>query len=419
MKAGAATMEKTISKRRIKLIFAVLVMLMAGILYAWSITKTPFEIYIDGAITNTAQLGLNYTLTVIFFCLGGFASGLLTKHTSTSLRFSMSALMLFTSFFSSSLQIVTLPYTENYFMLYMSYGVLGGLGIGIAFNTVVSTINAWYPDKRGLASGIMLMGFGVSMLIIGRAADLMSRAESIGWRNTYVIIAIAIGVIFLIAAALIKPPPQGTVFPASKTSAENNQDREIRDYTALEMIKRPSFYFIFIYITILASSGNAAISFAKEIMIDVGAAESFAVVAVGALGISNGAGRFISGWLFDSLGIKQTQFISSAIAIFAPLTVVMAIIANSLVICLLGLCLCGLSLGFAPTTGSVFASVFYGPKNFALNFGILGLVLIPAPFAATLAGGIKASTGGFMLAFLILTALTIIGFFVNLAIRKP
>jgi len=185
------------------------------------------------------------------------------------------------------------------------------------------------------------------------------------------------------------------------------------------MIKRPSFILVFIFITILASSGNAAMSFAKEIMLDTGATERFAITAVGALGISNGVGRLTSGWLFDNLGIKQTQYISSAVSIFAPLTVVMAIAAGSLILCIIGLCLCGFSLGFAPTTGSMFASEFYGQKNFALNFGILGLVLIPAPFAATLAGVIKASTGGFMPAFIILSVLTVIGFFVNLAIRKP
>jgi len=398
---------------------AVIVMLFAGIIYAWSILKTPFEVFEDGIIANTTQLGINYTITIICFCLGGFAAGLLSKHTTATLRFVLSAMMLITSLISSSLQIVTLPYTGNYFLLYMSYGVLGGLGIGIAFNTVISTVNAWYPDKRGLASGAMLMGFGVSMLIIGNIADLLGRAETIGWRSTYVILAITMGVIFLIAAIIIRPPQYGTELPEAKTGKEDSQREDIKDYSAIEMIKRPSFVLIFCYIAILASSGNAAISFAKEIMVDAGATESFAVIAVGALGISNGAGRLGSGWLFDNIGIKHTQFISSTIAILAPLTVVMAIIANSLILCLIGLCLCGLSLGFAPTTGSIFASEFYGQKNFALNFGILGLVLIPAPFAAVLAGSIKASTGGFMPAFIILTVLTLVGFFINLAIRRP
>ena len=412
-------MEQTIKKRRIKLVTAVFVMLFAGIIYAWSILKTPFEMFDEGILINAAHLGVNYTITVICFCLGGFTAGLLSKYTTTTLRFVMSALMLFTSFISSSLQIVTLPFTENYILLFMSYGVLGGLGIGFAFNTVVSTVNAWYPDKRGVASGAMFMGFGVSMLIIGSIADILGRAESVGWRSTYVILAIAIGVVFLAAAVVIKPPPKDTVFPETKINKAAGLTDAIKDYSAIEMIKRPSFILIFSYIAILASSGNAAISFAKEIMIDAGAREGFAVTAVGALGISNGVGRFASGWLFDNLGLKRTQFISSTISILAPLTVALAILANSLILCLIGLCLCGFSLGFAPTTGSVFASVFYGQKNFALNFGILGLVLIPAPFAAVLAGSIKASTGGFMPAFLILTALTVVGFVINLAIRKP
>jgi len=412
-------MEQTIKRRRIKLIMAVIVMLFAGILYAWSILKTPFELFDGGILANAAHLGVNYTITVICFCLGGFIAGLLSKYTTATLRFLMSALMLFTSFLSSSLQIVTFPFTENYILLFMSYGVLGGLGIGFAFNTVISTVNAWYPDKRGVASGAMLMGFGVSMLMIGNIADILGRADSIGWRSTYVIIAIAIAVVFLAAAVVIKPPPKDTVFPEKKITKDSVPTETIKDYSAIEMIKRPSFILIFSYIAILASSGNAAISFAKEIMIDVGARESFAVTAVGTLGISNGVGRLASGWLFDKLGIRKTQLISSAISILAPLTVALAILTSSLILCLLGLSLCGLSLGFAPTTGSVFASVFYGQKNFALNFGILGLVLIPAPFAAVLAGSIKASTGGFMPAFLVLTALTIVGFFINLAIRKP
>ena len=412
-------MEQTLRTRNIKLVVAVIVMLFVGIIYAWSITKTPFEITVAGNIENDTQLGLNYTLSIIFFCLGGFAAGLISNQTSTALRFILSAFMLFTGYFSSSLMIVTIPYTENYFLLYMAYGMLGGLGTGLAFVTLVSTITAWFPDKRGFASGITLMGFGLSLLIVGRVVDLLGSSDSVGWRSTYVLIAIALGLILIIAAIIIKPPPRGALFPEVKPVEEKDIKRGERDYTALEMIKRPSFILIFIYITILAASGSAAISFAKDIAMDAGAGESLAVTSVGMLGVSNGAGRLVSGWLFDKLGIRQTQLISSAILIFAPLTIVVALAANSAIICFIGLCLCGFSYGFAPTTSSVFASEFYGVKNFALNFSIMGLILIPAPFAAILAGAVKTMTGGFILAFIILTILTIVGFFVSLAIKRP
>jgi len=412
-------MDNTKLVRWPKLVTGFIALLFAGIIYAWSITKTPFMLLGDGGLDNSAQLGLNYTFSIIFFCIGGFCSGLISKQTTPRLRLVLCALLIFSSFFTSSLQIVTLPFTRNYFLLYMAYSMLGGLGIGMAYVTLISTVNMWYPDKRGFASGIMMMGFGVSLLIIGSIVDVMGKSEAIGWRSTYVIISIALGVVFLIAAIVVKPPPRGTVFPESKPVGEDDPDSVVRDFTALDMIKRPSFYLIFIYIMILAMSGSAAISFAKDIILDVGAAESIAVVAVGGLGLFNGLGRLASGWLFDKLGIKQTQLISSAAAILAPLTVVMAITANSLILGIAGLCLCGFSYGFAPTTCSVFAAKFYGLRNFSLNFSIISLILLPAAFAATIAGSIKTATGGFMPAFIVLTALTAIGFFVNLAIRKP
>ena len=412
-------MELTIRTRRIKLIVAVIVMLFAGIIYAWSITNTPFALVSNGDVINATQLGLNYTITIMFFCIGGFAAGLISKYTTSSLRLVLSAAMLFTSFMASSLQIVTLHYSGNYFLLYMAYGVLGGLGIGMAYVTIISTINMWYPDKRGFSSGVILMGFGLSLLIIGRVVDLLGNSESIGWRTTYVIIAIALSVVFLIAAVFIRPPPKDTVFPEPK-SAKGDKAKDIaQEYTALEMIKRPSFILAFIYITILASTGSAAISFAKEIMLDVNASDGLAVTAVGMLGVSNGLGRLALGWLFDKKGLWKTRLISSAVAILAPLTIVFALMANSVILGLIGLCLCGFTYGFAPTTSSVFTSQFYGQKNFPLNFSILTLILIPAPFAAMMAGGIKSGAGGFLYAFVILTALTIVGFFVNIAIRKP
>ena len=412
-------MDKEKLVRWPKLVVGFVTLLFAGIIYAWSITKTPFMLIDNGVVGNASQLGLNYTFSIIFFCLGSFGAGLISTQTTARLRLVLSALLVFSSFIISSLQIVTLPYTQNYFLLYMAYGMLGGLGIGMAYVTIISTVNLWYPEKRGFASGIMMMGFGVSLLIIGSIVDMLGNSEAIGWRNTYVIISIALGVIFLIAAIVIKPPPKGLVLPEPKPAADENPDRDVRNFSALEMIKRPSFILIFIYITILAMSGSAAISFAKDIVLDVGAAEGFAVMVVGIMGLSNGIGRLASGWLFDKLGIRQTQFISSAVAILAPLTIVMAIAANSLVLGILGLCLCVFSYGFAPTTSSVCVSEFYGLRNFPVNFSIMSLVLIPASFASAIAGSIKTTTGGFMPAFIALTVLTAIGFFISLAIRKP
>jgi OFA family oxalate/formate antiporter-like MFS transporter len=409
--------------RGVKLVVGVAVMLFAGIIHSWTILNTPFKMIetVDevSTIINYTQLGLNYTLTLIFFCLGGILSGGISNQTSTSLRLVLSAMLMFSSFFVSSLLVVTLLDTRNYLMLYLAYGMLGGLGMGIAYNTVISTLNKWYPDNKGLCSGVLIAGFGLSVLIVGTVADIMGRSEAVGWRSTYVIIAITVGTVMLIAAAIIKPPPGRLVFPPSKSIMNIRYMDKANDHTALEMIKCRPFLLIFTYITLITASGGAAISFASEILADVGASGSFIVTAVGIMGIFGGLGRLASGYLFDRHGIWNTQMVSSIVAISAPLTLVAAIAGDYMVIGVFGLCLCGFSFGFAPTTCSVLATEFFGQKNFPLNFSILSLVLIPASFSATLTGAIRVNTGGFMIAFMIMTALAVIGFIVNLGIRKP
>jgi len=420
-------MEQTKLIRWLRLILGGIILLFAGIIYAWSIINTPFRqiesVIVDGVekqvVINATQLGLNYTLTIIFFCLGGLSSGLLSKKTSTTLRLITSAVLLFSGFFISSNLVSHISEGGSFIPLYLSYGVLAGLGIGVAYNTVIGATNAWFPDKQGVSSGILMAGFGLSSLILGRIADTMGKSVTFGWEKTYVSLAISISVILLAAAFLVKPPPVGTVFPKPKKEKKTAGAGAVKDYSVIEMLKRPSFYLIFVYCTLLAASGSAAIGFARDIMTDVGATGNFALTMVGILAVFNGLGRLTCGWLFDNLEIRKTQLISSIISILAPLTVVLGLMTRSVTISLIGVCLCGVSFGFAPTTLSVFAAKFYGPKNFSLNFSMLNLILIPAPFAATLAGTVKDATGEFFLAFVILTALTVIGFFVNLGIRKP
>lgn len=411
-----------------KLILGTFVLLFAGVIYAWSILNTPF-MHIsttDGVdvILNSAQLGFIYSITIVFFCLGSFLSGIISKRTTVRLRFLLSALLVFSSFFISSFHVSYFEHYRNYFQLIIAYSVLGGLGIGIAYNSVISTVNMWYPDKRGFSSGILLMGFGGSALIVGGLANILATDHLLGWQNTYIALAVTIALIMIVAAIFIRPPREHEISSIlskldSTSKKPEKSSKAATDYSAREMIKHPAFILVFIYTTFLATSGSVAISFGSEIITGLGATRGFAVLAVGLVGVSNSIGRLICGLLFDKAGIKATQYISSTVAILAPLSLVIAIYTSSLPVGVIGLCLCGISFGFAPTTCSVFASNYFGEKNFPLNFSIFSLILIPAPFAATLAGILKTTTGSFISTFIILIGLTGIGFFLNLFVKKP
>lgn len=399
------------TERWLRLLFAMVVLLFAGIIYAWAILKAPFGTEFGW---NAAQLSLNYTLTIMFFCLGGFVAGLLTKKTSPRFRFLVAAVLLFSGFF-----ITSRLNGGSVWRLYLAYGVMAGAGIGFAYTTIIGLTNAWFPDKPGLCSGLMLMSFGLTSLVIGNVASKLMNAPSIGWRTTYLILAIALGVIFIAASFVIRAPKAGTVFPERRAKKSGAAPAEAaKDYTSSEMVRRRSFWMLFIVITLIAAVGSAAIALASDILKEFKVETAMIATVIGIISVSNGLGRLTLGALFDSIGIRKTQYFISIIALAAPFTVVVAILTNSLIIGILGLVLCYFSYGFAPTMSSVFAMKFYGAKSFSQNFSILNLILIPAPFAALLAGTIYTSTQSFLMPFAILAGCAVVGLLINLSIKK-
>ena len=401
------------SERWLRLALATLILLFAGVIYSWSVLKLPFATDFGW---DSGILGLNATLTIVFFCVGGFISGLITTKTTPRLRLMISAALLFAGFFiTSRLSLDTSPIS-----LYLAYGVIAGTGTGFAYNTVISMTSKWFPDKTGLCSGILLTGFGLTTLLIGKVADSMIRSETIGWRTTFMMLAIIIGVLFFAMSFVIKPPAPGTIFPEPKAKRKKDASAEpARDFTAIEMIKRPSFWFLFIFIVSIAAVGTAAISFVTDILKEIGASESFAITAAGILAIFNGLGRLFNGFMFDILGKRKTQYMMSTLLIAAPVIVMAALLTHSVTLGVIGMFLCFFTYGFAPTTSSAFASAFYGTKNFSLNFSIVNLILIPAPFAATLAGNLFKSSGSFVSTFIVMIGCSIVGLIVNMSLRKP
>jgi OFA family oxalate/formate antiporter-like MFS transporter len=222
------------------------------------------------------------------------------------------------------------------------------------------------------------------------------------------------------AAFLLKMPSADTVLPAAKTKEPRALGiNDMTDYSMGQMLSRASFWLLFIFFTLLTSIGSAAISFAKDILKDTRAPEAFAVTFVGIASIFNAVGRLAAGALFDGLGRRKTQFVTSAVAILAPLTIFLSFKTHSLALGVVGLCLCYVSYGFSPTGTTAFSRAFFGPKNFALNLSILNLHLIPASFASKLAGLLKVQTGSFEMTFLILAGLSVVGLILNVIIKKP
>ncbi len=404
--------EKNIGQLRwLYLIVGTVAMLFAGIIYAWSILKTPFVTEFQWSTTN---LALNFTLTMSFFCIGGLLGANLAKRIGSTLTVMISGLVVAAGF------ILTSRLTgDSVLFLYFTYGGLAGIGIGISYNVVIGTVNAWFPDKKGLCSGCLMMGFGASALLLGSTASSMFES-TIGWRNTYVILGVVLGVVLILAAMILKRPGADDILPVAKGSnSHKNHEFEQKDYTTSEMLRRPSFWMAFICLICLAAVGSSVISFARDLAISVDAPLTLATTLVGVLSICNGIGRILTGVAFDVFGRRKTMLAANLLTIVAASTILVAVIVKSVPICVIGLCLTGLSYGSCPTTTATFVSTFYGMKYFSTNMAIMTFNLMGGSFIATLSSTLLSISGGYIVPFIMLLCLSSIAFVLNLLVRHP
>lgn len=403
--------KSNISLRWFYLVIGVVAMLFAGVLYAWSILKAPLATEFGW---SASQLALNFTLAMSFFCIGGLLGAQISKRAGSKVALIVSGII------SASGFILTASLRDtSVLMLYISYGVLAGLGIGIAYNVLIATVSAWFPDKKGLCSGCLMMGFGASALILGNVANTLFKSD-LGWRSTFIILGVSICVVIVLAGLLLKKPREDVAFPQPKTTKNAaTESFESKDYTSGQMLRRPSFWMAFICISFLAAVGSSVISFAKDLALSVKAPESLAVSLVGVLSVCNGIGRIITGALFDSIGRRRTMLCANGLTILAAGVTLLAVSIGSLPLCIIGLCLTGMSYGACPTITAAFTSSFFGMKYFPTNMAIMTFTVMGGSLIATLSNKILEVTGGYTVTFIMLLALTAVAFVLNIFIRKP
>ena len=152
------------TNRWIYAIVGVVVLVFAGLIYAWSVLAAPLASYFTE--WSSAQLSMTFTICMSAFCIGGLVGGLTNGKWDIKYNVWVSAILFLVGFVMASK-------ATSLAMLYIGYGVLCGLGSGLAYNAVMSTMTKWFPDKPGLISGILLMGFGIGAFIIGICENII------------------------------------------------------------------------------------------------------------------------------------------------------------------------------------------------------------------------------------------------------
>jgi OFA family oxalate/formate antiporter-like MFS transporter len=178
----------------------------------------------------------------------------------------------------------------------LTYGLLSGIGLGIGYIAPVSTLVKWFPDRRGLATGMAVLGFGTGALITAPLAAGMM--ETLGISTTFYILGTSYFVLMLLGALYIAPPPKGWLpsgMTQSNTSGREKGISDLSSLTAKEAVKTKHFWMLWTIMIINTSAGIMMISVASPMAQTIGGlSAAAAAVMVGLMGIFNGAGRI--GW---------------------------------------------------------------------------------------------------------------------------
>ena len=354
---------KESGNRWVSLFVGTLMLLFLGLIYAWSIFKAPFHAIYES--WTVSQISMTFTISMTFFCLGAFAAGNLAKKMSVRKILWIAAVCLFIGFFGVSM-LDPEDAVGSLYLLYLLYGVFGGSGVGMGYNVIISTINKSFQDRAGVASGIMLLGFGLGGIVLGSVVSTM--IGSIGLFSAFRILGIVIAVVLFVGANFVKPPA------AAAAAAVKKEEAEPVSYTTAEMLREPSFWIFVIWTVLLNSASLLVINSAASIAV------AFGIPAVLGLIVSlfNGMGRVIHGAFFDRYREKKSILLDNGFVILAGLCLTLGAKMQAPMLILIGLICSGLGYGGTPTLSSAVIMHRFGPKNFAINFSIANFSLIPA-----------------------------------------
>ncbi len=333
--------------------------LALGSLYAWSVFVGPLEKEFGWKRADTSTV---FTIAVVVFALTFILAGRLQDKIGPFPVSLIGGILVSVGFFLCA-------YTNSLTYLFVSFGVIGGLGNGFGYATPIPVMAKWFPDRRGLAVGLAVAGYGGGSAIFGplTASYLL---PAYGWRVSFQILGIIFLGMTVFGAFLLKNPPAGyrpagwTPAPASKSAATTYE------FTPGEMVKTPTFYFMWVAYALGCSAGLMVISqlvpFAKSVGIPSTSLAAMGLV-VGAVG--NASGRILSGWMSDALGRINVLRLMIAISMVGMPILYMVgdnVAALFLIVFVIYWC-----YGTQLSVNGAACSDFWGTKNAGINYGLL------------------------------------------------
>ena len=298
---------------------AMAIHLAIGSVYAYSVYQNPLQTTQGWTI---ADVSLGFTIAIVTLGMASASLGRYVERYGPRVA-GLAASILFgggTVLAGLAVQV------GSYLGFLLTYGVIAGLGLGVGYITPVSTLVSWFPDRRGLATGLAVMGFGSGALITGPVANYLLTATSIP--TTFYSLGLAYFLMMSAGATYLEKPPDGWVPAGMDPDQRDVRGRstivvgaDLQNLTAREAIRTPQFVLVWLIIFINISAGIMLLSVASNMTQAItGAGPVVAASIVGLLGVFNGAGRLFWSSLSDYVGRTRIYAVFFVVQIVAFLS---------------------------------------------------------------------------------------------------
>jgi OFA family oxalate/formate antiporter-like MFS transporter len=384
----------------------VVLQLALGAVYAWSVFRTPL---IKAFHWSIPEVTLAFTIAIFTLGIAAFVGGLWMRKAGPRVV-AMTGGALY------GVGIILAGFSDHgLWVLYLTYGFIGGAGLGLGYIVPIATLVKWFPDRRGFITGVAVAGFGAGALVTAPVATRL--IAEVGVLKTFMFLGIAYLVLSVGAGWFMVNPP-ADYKPAGWNPTDAQNKGAARNYSLGEALRTWQWYGLWAMLFLNVTAGISIISQAAPMAQEITKADAARAAAmVGIISIANGAGRFVWAWLSDSIGRRSIfliMFLLQSVLFFLMPRVASYGLFTLLAFVVL-LCYGG---GFG--TMPAFAADYYGSRDVG---SIYGLMLTAWGFGSALGplliANIRQSSGHYSEALLIIAGIMLVSAAIPLAVRPP
>lgn len=376
------------------------ILMFLGLVYAWSIFSAPFQ---RAYGWDSLSLTSIFCLSMVSFCIGGFISSVAMKKTSPKITILMAGILV-----GLGLTCTGLLASLSIWAIHSFYGILVGLGCGFGYNSIISTVNAWYLDRVGISSGVLLAGFGFATFLLGPAINAM--AAGFGLTLTFSLLGVGSFILFVPAAMAIRLPrdeelslllrkaPDQRIGPSSAGSSDASlvitASSEAKDMVSSASFGLYLLWFVTVGIACLTLIGASAQSVAV-----LGIDASLGSFIIGLFSVANGIARLVAGLMAERIGLAKSMITLSVCGFIGSMLITGSFFSREPYLFISGAMLMGLCYGGMPVMSSSFTMKRFGPQHYPTNFAIASACIIPSSILAMLGDALICDLAGAVLLY--------------------